>query len=117
MGQAFAEGSEKRMKRLRDRVAVMTGAASGIGRALAAALHEKGCHLALVDWNAAALEEIATGLRGGGNRRVTAHVADVSKREAMAELAREVISLHGECHVLVNNAGVAVGGRIEDASA
>lgn len=94
-------------------MAVVTGAASGIGRALAVQLAEKGCHLALVDWNGAALEEVATSLRAGG-RRVTAHVVDVSNRVAVGELAREVISLHGECHVLVNNAGVAVDARIED---
>jgi short-subunit dehydrogenase len=103
------------MQRLRDRVAVITGAGSGIGRALAGALAEKGCHLALVDWNRASLEEVATALRPSG-RRVSTHVVDVSKREAMAELAREVISLHEECHVLVNNAGVAIDGRIEDVS-
>jgi NAD(P)-dependent dehydrogenase (short-subunit alcohol dehydrogenase family) len=64
----------------------------------------------------APLEQVAASLRTSG-RRVSAHVVDVSNREAMAELAREVIALHGECHVLVNNAGVAVDGRIEDVSA
>lgn len=102
------------MKRLDDRVAVITGAASGIGRALAFCLADRGCRLALVDWNAAGLEQVAAALRGRGVR-LTAHVVDVADRAAMEQLARDVIEAHGECHVLVNNAGVAIDHTIAEA--
>jgi short-subunit dehydrogenase len=103
------------MRRLEGRVAVITGAGSGIGRALAHALAERGCRLALADWNATALEETAAALREKGVL-LTTHVVDVADRAAMEKLARDVIELHENCHILVNNAGVAIDGTIEEVS-
>lgn len=108
-------GSLAQMRSLEGRVAVITGAASGIGRSLAHALARRGCQLALADWNGAALEETATAVRAPG-RRVSTHVVDVADRAAMEKLARDVIDLHGSCHILVNNAGVAIDGTIEEVS-
>jgi short-subunit dehydrogenase len=104
-----------RMKRLAGRVAVVTGAASGIGRALSLALAERGCALALVDVNEAGLEETAAGVRALG-RKVSIHVADVAERARMERLPAEIVAEHGHVHVLVNNAGVSVSGSLLDQS-
>lgn len=100
------------MKRLRDRVAVITGAAGGIGQGLARALAREGCHLALVDIDAAALDRVSETLREPG-RRVSTHVVDVAARADMAALPAAVSDAHGAAHILVNNAGVSVAGRFE----
>ena len=92
---------------LRGRVAVVTGAANGIGRALSTALQHKGCHLALVDVDEAGLTSLRAETVAMPGQQITAHVADVSDRGRMRELADEVVSAHGAVHVLVNNAGIA----------
>jgi NAD(P)-dependent dehydrogenase (short-subunit alcohol dehydrogenase family) len=101
------------MRTLRDRVAVVTGAASGIGRALALALARKGAHLALVDVDDGGLVESADRV-GAMGRRVSTHVVDVASRIAMAALPEAVLAAHGHVHVLVNNAGVALDGTFEE---
>ena len=93
-------------------VAVLTGAGSGIGRALALALAERGCHLALVDINPAPLEETAILARAHGVR-VSEHPMDVSRREAIAALPDTVMAEHGQVDLLINNAGVALGGHFD----
>ena len=103
------------MRDFRDRVAVVTGAASGIGRALAGALARRGAHLALVDVNEAGLAEAAGEVRGLG-RSASIHVADVASRSRMAALPDEVLREHGRVSLLVNNAGVSVGGSFEEQS-
>ncbi|HVW30512.1 MAG TPA: SDR family oxidoreductase [Polyangiaceae bacterium] len=95
------------MKRLEGRTAVVTGAAGGIGRAVAERLARAGCHLALCDRNESALATTAEAVEALG-RRASRHVIDVSKRADMDALAEEVLSYHGGVHVLVNNAGVTV---------
>jgi NAD(P)-dependent dehydrogenase (short-subunit alcohol dehydrogenase family) len=101
------------MRTLHDRVAVVTGAVSGIGRALAPALARKGAHLALVDVDDAGLVESA-GRVGALGRHVSTHVVDVASRVAMAGLPEAVLAAHGHVHVLVNNAGVALDGTFEE---
>ncbi|MBE7481711.1 MAG: SDR family NAD(P)-dependent oxidoreductase [Polyangiaceae bacterium] len=103
------------MKRLRDRVAVVTGAASGIGRATAVRLAEKGAHLALVDIDDRRLAETRADVERLG-RRATTHDCDVADRARMESLVADVEKAHGAVHVLVNNAGVAVSGTFEDQS-
>ncbi|PLW67480.1 KR domain-containing protein [Pseudohalioglobus lutimaris] len=93
------------MKSFDNKVAVITGAGSGIGRALALALGEKGCNLALVDVNEQGVKETKRELRGKG-LKVTTHVADVSNEKAMKALAAEVAAAQGKINLLFNNAGI-----------
>jgi NAD(P)-dependent dehydrogenase (short-subunit alcohol dehydrogenase family) len=95
------------------RVAVITGAGSGIGRGIAQALAKRGCHLALCDVNQAGLNETAALLR---EVKVSTHKLDVTDRAATAALPEQVLAQHGRIDVLVNNAGVAVGGTFEQLS-
>lgn len=101
------------MKRLAGRVAVVTGAGSGIGRASALALADRGAHLALVDVAAGGIGEVAEMLAAVG-RRPTTHVVDVADAERMDVLAAEVVAAHGAVHIVVNNAGVTSAGRFVD---
>jgi len=100
------------VRNLSGKVAVVTGAGSGIGRAVAGELARQGCHVALADVNEAGLAETLQGLLGLPVT-VTTHVVDVSSRDAVERLAAEVIERHGAVHILINNAGVAVAERAE----
>lgn len=101
------------MKRFDGRVAVVTGAASGIGRALASELARRGCDLALADLDPEGLARTAAMVREQG-RRATEHEVDVSSRAGMEAFAAEVERLHGRVDVLVNNAGVSVAAPFMD---
>ena len=101
---------------LRGGVAVLTGAASGIGAALAVDLARRGMHLALVDVNATGLEATATQARAAGVT-VSTHALDVADHAGVAALPDAVLAVHGRVTVLVNNAGVALGGRFEQVAA
>lgn len=94
---------------------VVTGAASGIGRALARGLSAKGAHLALVDLDDARLADVTAELEGTG-QRVSRHLADVGDRQRMQALPDEVVAVHGGVDVLINNAGVTVGAMFADHS-
>jgi len=97
----------KGIRRLSGKVAVVTGAASGIGRVLALGLWDKGCHLALVDLDQDGLSRLQLELRESGRRQtVTTHVVDVGDRVRMRGLAIEVAEAHGAVHLLINNAGI-----------
>lgn len=95
------------MKTLHGRVAVVTGAGSGIGRGVALALARQGSHLALADSDPARLRQTATDARVLGSS-VTTHVLDVADRRRMEDFSGEVLDAHGRVHVVVNNAGVTV---------
>ena len=95
------------MKELRGRVAAVTGAASGIGRATAESLAAQGCNLALIDLDENRLKEVAVVVEALGVR-ATCHLADVSNAERMQELPDEITAAHGGINILVNNAGVSV---------
>jgi len=96
-------------------VAVITGAASGIGAALAANLAARGMHLALADRNAEGLATTAAAARAK-NVTVSEHLTDVRDTEALAALPEAVLAAHGRVTLLVNNAGVALMGQFEQVS-
>ena len=100
------------MKTFRNRVAAITGAASGIGRALAENLAAAGCHLALSDINEAGLEETAASARAKGVNVTTARL-DVADRDAFYAWADEVVKDHGQVNLVFNNAGVSVASTLE----
>lgn len=101
--------------RLTDRTAVVTGAANGIGRAIAVSLARRGCHLALADIDEEGMAGTAK-LIQESSVRVSRHRLNVADRSAVAHFPDIVVAEHGGVDVLVNNAGVAVGGTFEQVS-
>lgn len=100
---------------LRGKTAVVTGAGSGIGRALALGLAERGCHLALADIRPATLEPLAAELLPRG-LRVSCHALDVADRQQVAAFPALVTAAHPAVDLLFNNAGVALAGRFDEVS-
>jgi short-subunit dehydrogenase len=92
--------------------AAITGAASGIGRALAIELARRSCDLALADRDEAGLKSLASEI--GAQRKISVHRVDVSQPDEIAEFAREAIAAHPALNILVNNAGVALLGQFEE---
>jgi short-subunit dehydrogenase len=102
------------MKTLKGRTAVVTGAASGIGRGLVMELAERGCAVALVDMDAEGLASAAKEAEAYGVATST-HVVDVSSRSAMEALPAAVAEVHGPAvHMLINNAGISIDGMFEE---
>ncbi|WP_296217854.1 SDR family oxidoreductase [Pseudomonas sp. UBA2684] len=101
------------MQSIAGKVAVVTGAGSGIGRALAELLAQQGCHLALADINAESLQGTASAVQQYGTR-VSCHPLDVADRTAVYAFAEDVLSEHGSVQLLINNAGVAVSQTIAE---
>lgn len=95
------------MKRFSGKVAVITGAGSGIGRSLAVQLAQRGCILALADINRDGLQQTLQQVEAIGAVAST-HAVDVSDCAAVEAFAAQVDRQHGAVHVLVNNAGVSV---------
>jgi len=104
------------MERFADRVAVITGAASGFGLAFAQRAALLGMRLVLADVEAAPLERAVAQLVATG-ANVRAFQTDVSNAEQMAQLADRAFSEFGAVHLLFNNAGVAPVGLIWEQSA
>jgi short-subunit dehydrogenase len=97
----------------------VTGAASGIGRALAIELAARGADLALADRDEAGLQsaaaEIATSTtRTGATRKVSLHRLDIGDSEAVTAFAREAIATHPALNIVINNAGVALLGQFHE---
>lgn len=99
---------------LKDQVVVVTGAASGIGRALAKTLADKGAKLALSDINAEGLEATKQSIKTGSH--VKTYIVDMSNRQMVFAHAEEVKRDFGTAHVVINNAGVSVVGSFDHLS-
>jgi short-subunit dehydrogenase len=97
----------------------VTGAASGIGRALAIELAARGADLALADRDEAGLQSVAgeiatSSTRTGSARKVSLHRLDIGDSEAVAAFAREAIAAHPALNIVINNAGVALLGQFHE---
>ena len=102
------------MTKFRNKVAVITGAASGIGRALALRLADEGARLAISDVNEVGLAEtVALATRRGATEIHQAEL-DVADKKAFFAYADDVIEHFGEVHLVINNAGVALGATIKE---
>jgi short-subunit dehydrogenase len=105
------------MTAIRGAAAAVTGAASGIGRALAIELAARGCDLALADRDEAGLATVAAEIAKIAKtspRKVSVHRVDVGEPGQIADFARAAIAAHGGLNILVNNAGVALLGQFHE---
>ena len=102
------------MRSFEGRVVAITGAGSGIGRALAVDLARRGALLALSDVDAAGLDETVDLAKSAGVREVRSDVVDVASRTAIEAWASDVVGQFGRVNVLVNNAGVSLTGEVVD---
>jgi NAD(P)-dependent dehydrogenase (short-subunit alcohol dehydrogenase family) len=100
---------------LRDRVAVVTGGASGIGRALSVAFAREGAHVAVADLDEPGMRETAAAVTSAGRRAITVRT-DVSRLDDVRALADRAWGELGAVHVLCNNAGVAISGGLDTAT-
>jgi short-subunit dehydrogenase len=96
--------------------AIVTGAASGIGEQLAHSLARRGSALALVDRDAERLELVAKTVRSVSSRPVTCYVTDLADDAATHALGAKLAAAHPDTTLLINNAGVALGGTFEQVS-
>ena len=101
------------MKNFKDKVAVITGAGSGIGRYLAILLAKGGSNVVVCDVNKDTLNETVDML-SQYNVSVSSHVLDVAKKEDIEALPGKVIAQHGQVDLVFNNAGVATGGHFKE---
>ena len=88
------------MQNFQNKVALITGAGSGIGRALAKQLADEGCNLALVDWNEETLNETAALLKNK-NVSISTHAFDISDRDKVKELPEKIIELHNNIDIVL----------------
>jgi len=95
------------------RVAAITGAGSGIGRALAQELARRGAHLALSDIDPVGMAETVAMCEGAGVKVTTCEL-DVADREAVFAWADRVVDEHGRVNLIFNNAGVALGATVDE---
>jgi short-subunit dehydrogenase len=102
------------MTAVRGSAAALTGAASGVGSALAIELAARGCDLALADRNEVGLLAIAADLARIGAQKVTIHHMDVAEPGQIQDFATAALSSHPGLNILINNAGVALIGNFDE---
>ena len=94
------------MPLLQNHIAVVTGAASGIGRAIAIGYAREGAQVALLDLNEKAAAEVAQEIRDTGGQ-AESFALDVTRREDCVAVAKRIAEQVGQVSILVNNAGIA----------
>jgi short-subunit dehydrogenase len=102
------------MTAIRGAAAAVTGAAGGIGRALALELSARGCDLALADRDEAGLQAVAAEIDRRHPQKVTLHPIDVGEPAQIAEFAQAAIAAHPGLNILINNAGVTLMGQFHE---
>ena len=102
------------MTAIRGAAAAVTGAASGIGRALALELAARGCDLALADRDDAGLATLAAEIARSHPQKVTVHRVDVGEPRQIEEFAQAAIAGHPGLNIVINNAGVALMGQFNE---
>jgi short-subunit dehydrogenase len=102
------------MTAIRGAAAAVTGAASGIGRALALELAARGCDLALADRDDAGLASLAAEIARSQRQKVTTHRVDVGEPQQIGDFARAAIAAHPGLNIVINNAGVALMGQFDE---
>jgi short-subunit dehydrogenase len=102
------------MTAIRGAAAAVTGAASGIGRALALELAARGCDLALADRDEAGLQAVAAEIGRAHARKVTVHRVDVGEPQEIEAFAQAAVADHPGLNIVVNNAGVALLGQFNE---
>ena len=101
------------MNRYKDRVAIVTGGASGIGRALCEELVQKGAIVFVADIDHAGAERVASDITAGGQHAQAVEV-DVAQQEAVANLVASAVHQYGRLDYMFNNAGIALAGEVSD---
>ena len=99
---------------IRGAAAAVTGAASGIGRALALELAARGCDLALADRDEAGLQAVAAEIAKAGSRKVSVHGVDVAEPGQIEAFVQAAIAAHPRLNIVINNAGVALLGQFTE---
>src|SRR6266852_3939657 len=102
------------MTAIRGSAAAVTGAASGIGRALALELAVRGCDLALADRDEAGLQATAAEIGRAAPQKVTVHRVDVGEPKEIADFAQAAVTAHPGLNIVINNAGVALMGQFSE---
>jgi meso-butanediol dehydrogenase/(S,S)-butanediol dehydrogenase/diacetyl reductase len=100
--------------RLKDRVALVTGGASGIGLATAGRFLEEGATVVIADASRAGGETAAAGLRGAGPGPIAAVTCDVTRPDEVARLVEGIVRAHGRIDILFNNAGMFAPNELHD---
>jgi short-subunit dehydrogenase len=102
------------MTEIRGAAAAITGAASGIGRALALELAARGCDLALADRDEAGLQGVAAEIAKTSTQKVSIHRVDVGDSTEIAAFAQAAVAAHPGLNIVINNAGVALFGQFHE---
>jgi short-subunit dehydrogenase len=102
------------MTQIMGAAALITGAASGIGRALARELVRRGCDVAIADRDQAGLNTLEDELKGVTGKKVSVHPVDVADRRQMEALVNAAVVAHPSLNILINNAGVALFGEFHE---
>lgn len=90
-----------------DKVCIITGAANGLGKALATELYKQGAHLVLIDTDANGLESLRKTLKNN-RQKIAVHVADISDEAIITTVAQAVQNQYQRADVLINNAGISI---------
>jgi NAD(P)-dependent dehydrogenase (short-subunit alcohol dehydrogenase family) len=105
--------SNKSIRIFNEATAIVTGGASGIGRALAKELAKRGCEVVLADRQIQLAGEVASGIRASGGKASALEI-DVTDYSAVERLVRETTERTGRLDYIVNNAGIGIGGNVRD---